>query len=265
MTASAVRTRGLTVAYGDAIVLDRMDLDVAPGEWLGLIGPNGAGKTSLLRALTGQIKTRGEILVHGEEPRAMESRALARLVALVPQNPVIPPGMAVSDYVLLGRTPHLGPFAVEGPEDHRLVGELLERLDLVGFGGRDLTTLSGGELQRAVLARALAQQAPVLLLDEPTSALDVGHQQQVLDLVDDLRQEQGLTIIAAMHDLNLAALYADRLVLLSRGCVVEAGTAKDVLTVEHLAEHYGADVQVMDDGHGGIIVMPLRAKHQPRQ
>ncbi len=263
MTDAAIRTRGLTVAYGPSIVLDRLDLDVAPGEWLAVIGPNGAGKTSLLRALTAQVKVTGDVAVLGDAPASMDSRALARRVALVPQNPVVPPGMAVADYVLLGRTPHLGAFAVEGPEDHRLVGELLERLDLAAFGHRDLATLSGGELQRAVLARALAQQAPVLLLDEPTSALDVGHQQQVLELVDDLRHEQGLTVIAAMHDLNLASLWADRLVLLSRGLVVEAGSATEVLTAEHLEEHYGAKVRVLDDGDGGVVIVPVREDRGP--
>ncbi len=258
MSGAAIRAKDLTVAYGDAVVVDHLDLEVAEGEWLALIGPNGAGKTSLLRALTNQVGVAGTIEVLGDAPTDLDSRALARRVALVPQNPVVPPGMSVADYVLLGRTPHLGPFAFEGPDDHAKVADLLDRLDLTGFGGRDLTTLSGGELQRAVLARALAQEAPVLLLDEPTSALDVGHQQQVLELVDELRHEQGLTVVAAMHDLNLASLFADRLVMLSRGRVVEAGSAATVLTAEHLAEHYGARVSVLDDGCGGVVVVPLR-------
>ncbi len=256
--APAISARGLMVRYGRVTVLDGLDLDVATGEWLGLIGPNGAGKTSLLRALTDQVRVEGRLSVQGTAPADLDSRELARRVALVPQDPVVPPGMPVADYVLLGRTPHLGPFAVESTADRDLVESLLDRLDLTGLGTRDLSTLSGGERQRAVLARALAQQAPILLLDEPTSALDIGHQQQVLELVDQLRREDGLTVIAAMHDLNLAGQFADRLIMLAGGRVVESGSAAEVLTAENLEEHYAARVQVLDDGCEGVVIVPLR-------
>jgi iron complex transport system ATP-binding protein len=180
------------------------------------------------------------------------------MVATVPQSPAVPPGMAVLDYVLLGRTPHLRPLGRESQADLVTVDDVLHRLDLVPLAGRALETLSGGERQRAFLARTLAQGAPLLLLDEPTSALDIGHQQDVLDLVDELRAEAGLTVLATMHDLSLAGEYADRMVLLAAGTVVAAGSPRGVLTEELLSTHYGARVRVIDGGQGPLIV-PVRA------
>jgi iron complex transport system ATP-binding protein len=179
-------------------------------------------------------------------------------VALVPQAPTVPVGITVADYVLLGRTPHLSPLGVEGPGDLAAVHAALARLDLLGFAERGLSTLSGGERQRVFIARALAQGAPVLLLDEPTTALDVGHQQQVLNLVDQLRHEQGLTVLSTMHDLTLAGQYADRLVLLDAGRVVAAGTATEVLTEDNVRRYYGAHVRIVTDGDRPIVV-PARA------
>ncbi len=188
--------------------------------------------------------------------------ARARKVAYVPQTPVIPPGMLVADYVLLGRTPHRGVFAVETANDRRIAAEVLARLDLDGFGDRSVQSLSGGERQRAVMARALAQQADVLLLDEPTTALDLGHQQDVLELVDALRRERGLTVIATLHDLTLAARYGDRIAILAQGRVAETGPPAEVLTVQNIAEHFGASVRIVDDPEGPVIVPTTAAGAQ---
>ena len=165
--------------------------------------------------------------------------------------------MTVAEYVLLGRTPHLGPLAKEGARDREAAGRALARLELLAFLDRRLGTLSGGEKQRVVVARALAQEAPIVLLDEPTAALDIGHQQHALELLDALRASEGLTLVAAMHDLTLAAQYADRVLLLDEGRVVAEGAPVDVLTEEALAEHYGASVRVVtvDDR---IAVLPSR-------
>jgi iron complex transport system ATP-binding protein len=179
---------------------------------------------------------------------------------MVPQHPVIPEGMAVFDYALLGRTPHIPAWGFERPSDEQRVIELLERLDLAELAERPLDRLSGGELQRAILARALAQDAAVLLLDEPTASLDLGHQQQVLDLVDELRREQGLAVLSALHDLTLAAQYADRLVLLRDGAVVAQGRSEEVITLDALKAHYGASVSVLRDEDGGIVVAPRRTQ-----
>ena len=171
-------------------------------------------------------------------------------MAYVPQEPLIPDDMSVFDYVLLGRTPYVSYFGVETRHDRAVVGEALERLELDGFVERLLGELSGGERQRVVLARALAQQAPVLLLDEPTSALDIGHQQQALELVAQLRHDDGLTVIAAMHDLTLAGSYTDRLTMIDQGAVVASGLARDVLTAQRLGEIYHVSVTVDVDADG---------------
>jgi iron complex transport system ATP-binding protein len=231
-------------------------LSVELGEWVTVIGPNGAGKSTLLRAVAGLVPRLGSVEVGGEP--VLGRRELARRVALVPQSPSLPPQMTVAEYVLLGRTPHLGYLAREGAHDRELADAALVRLDLVELAGRRLGTLSGGEQQRAVLARAFAQQAPILLLDEPTNALDVGRGQQALELVDALRRDAGLTVLAAMHDLTLAGQYADRLLLLDRGRIVAAGGVPEVLTPELIARHYGASVRVLRDDEGHPVVVPVR-------
>jgi iron complex transport system ATP-binding protein len=165
--------------------------------------------------------------------------------------------MTVAEYVLLGRTPHLGPLAKEGARDRDAAARSLGRLDLLPFADRRLGTLSGGEKQRVVVARALAQEAPIVLLDEPTAALDIGHQQQALELLDGLRVEAGLTLVSAMHDLTLAAQYADRMLLLDAGRIVADGPPVDVLTEAVIAEHYGAAIDVVPVGDR-IAVVPRR-------
>ena len=222
-----------------------------------VVGPNGAGKSTLLRAVGGIVDATGSIDLGGRPAAGMTRREMARLVALVPQEPVIPRGMRVIDYVLLGRTAHLGFFEAEGAADLDVAVKALADLDAGPLADRTVDTLSGGERQRIVIARALAQESPVLLLDEPTTALDVGHQQEVLDLVDRLRAERNLTVLATMHDLTLAGQYADWLVMLDAGEVVVAGSADEVLTEEAVARHYGARVRVVPD-EAGPIVVPVR-------
>jgi len=249
--------REVSVWLGGRTVVDRVSASVAEGEWLALIGPNGAGKTTLLRAVARLVPFAGEIVLRGTPLRALSRAELSRLVAVVPQEPVTPPWMTVSEYVLLGRTPHLGPLAKEGRRDREAAARALERLDLVPLAERPLGTLSGGERQRAVVARALAQEAALVLLDEPTASLDIGHQQQALELLDALREESGLTLVAAMHDLTLAAQYADRMVLLETGRVVADGAPGDVLTEQALAAHYEATVDVVSVGDR-IAIVPRR-------
>ncbi|HEX4746979.1 MAG TPA: ABC transporter ATP-binding protein [Gaiellaceae bacterium] len=252
-----IELRGVTVELGGRPVVDRVDAAVADGEWLALIGPNGAGKTTLLRAIARLLPFDGEILLDGHVSTDLPRGELARLVAVVPQEPSTPPWMRVAEYVLLGRTPHLGPLAKEGRRDREAAARALARLDLLAFTERPLGTLSGGEKQRVVVARALAQEAPIVLLDEPTAALDIGHQQQALELLDGLREESGLTLVAAMHDLTLAAQYADRMVLLDAGRVVADGSPDEVLTEALIAEHYGAAIDIVPVGDR-LAVVPRR-------
>jgi iron complex transport system ATP-binding protein len=255
---TAIVVRGLTVRLGGALIVDGIDLTVAEGEWVTVIGPNGAGKSTALRAAAGLLPFDGEIELHGTPIGRLPRRERAKTLAMVAQSPVVPPGMHVYDYVLLGRTPYIKPLGRESASDLTAVDGVLHELDLEGFATRRLDTLSGGERQRAFLARALAQGARILLLDEPTSALDIGHQQEVLELVDRLRAERGLTVLATMHDLSTAGEYADRMVLLAEGRVMAAGTPREVLTADLLAAHYRVKVRVIE-GERGPLVIPVRS------
>jgi len=251
-----IEVRDLTIRFDGHEAVRHATFVADSGEWVVLIGPNGAGKTSVLRAICGLLPFDGEILVDGRNVRSLSRRELARIVAFVPQSPETPHELTVSEYVLLGRTPHIGYFAGEGTADRRAAAEALDRLELGPFAERPLGSLSGGELQRVILARALTQEAPILLLDEPTTALDLGRQQQVLELIDSLRTD-GLTVVSTMHDLTLAGQYAARLLLLDRGVVVAEGTPEEVLSVANLSAHYDARVRVVQD-EDGIFVLPLR-------
>jgi iron complex transport system ATP-binding protein len=250
--------QGVGVSRGGSPVLRGLDLDVAPGEWIALVGPNGAGKTTALRTMAGLHRHEGRLVIDGVTIGRMGLRRLARTVALVPQEPVLPPALTVFQYVLLGRTPHLGYLGRDGSRDRALVVRTLERLDAARLAERPLATLSGGERQRAVIARALVQEPRVLLLDEPTSSLDVGHQQDVLELVAALRRRERLTVVSAMHDLTLAGQFADRVVLLAAGRVVDSGPPGSVLTAAAIGEHYGASVRVLADGERPVVIPTRR-------
>ncbi|MFC3898390.1 ABC transporter ATP-binding protein [Lentzea rhizosphaerae] len=252
-----ITTRGLRVELGGGVILHGVDLTVEAGEWVAVIGPNGAGKSTLLNAVTGLVPATGVASLFGRDVRRMRHRERARVVAMVVQSPVVPPGVTVLDYVLLGRTPYIPRFGRESAADLDVVREVLVRLELRDFTDRVLPTLSGGELQRVFLARALAQEARLLLLDEPTSALDIGHQQEVLDLVDTLRRDRELTVLTTMHDLSIAGAYADRVVLLAGGRVVASGTPREVITESMIATHYQARVRVVD-AEDGPLVVPIR-------
>ena len=241
------------VHYGGQRAGGPITLTVGDGEWLGLIGPNGAGKSSLLKTAIGVVPHLGEVSLGGR------ARRPGLDIAWMPQRPRLPDDMGVSDYVMLGRTPHLGYLAAESRHDVETVREALGKLDLAGLARRPLGTLSGGEAQRAVLARALAQEAPVLLLDEPTASLDVGHAVEVLEVVDSLRRAEGLTVVTAAHDLTLAGRYADRLALVSDGLLVAEGKPEEVLTEDILRAHYGAGIRVLQDRDGPVVVPVRRA------
>jgi iron complex transport system ATP-binding protein len=255
---STISLRSVSVALDGKRVVDDVDLELAPGEWVTLIGPNGAGKSTLLRAVAGLVSFGGAIELDGEPLEGLRRRDVARRLAFVPQSPLLPPDMTVREYVMLGRTPHIGPFGSESRRDVAAARRALDRLELGPFSERRLHTLSGGEQQRVVLARALAQEAPLLLLDEPTTALDIGRQQQALELVVELREQGPLTVLSAMHELTLALQYGDRLALLSGGRLVAAGAPEEIATESLLAEHYGADVQVITNGNGPVAVVPRR-------
>jgi iron complex transport system ATP-binding protein len=257
VNAAAVDVRGLSVTLGGAPVVHDIDTSVRAGEWVALIGPNGAGKTTILRALTGLVSFAGAVTVNERPVRSSTRREIARQVAFVTQKPTMPAELTVVEYVLLGRTPHMSYFASESREDRLCAERAIARLGLRQFGRRLLGSLSGGELQRVALARAVAQESSILLLDEPTSALDLGRQQQALELVDELRHEQQLTVVSAMHDLSLAGQYADRLMLLDRGAMVAEGPPAEVISEERISAYYGASVTVLRND-GEVFVLPKR-------
>lgn len=251
-----IDVRDLTVTRGEQTTLSDVSLTVESGEWVGLIGANGAGKSTLLRAIVQLERYEGSVLVAGDDLSSLPARRRAQLVAFQPQSPSVPADMTVGEYVLLGRTPHISYFSLESRTDEEICRGLIETLGLTSLGPRRLSTLSGGELQRVFLARSLAQEAPVLLLDEPTSALDLGRRIEAMALVDDVRREKQLTVLSAMHDLTIAAEFADRLVLLSGGRAVASGRVDEVLDEETLSLHFGGPVRVLTTEDGDLVVVP---------
>ena len=255
---TALRLTAVTAGYRGRAVVREVSVHVPAGSWLAIIGPNGAGKSTLLKAAAGLVPSAGEVLVGGKSVAALGHRERARAIGYAPQTPSLPDGLTVTDYALLGRTPHLGPLGREGRSDLEVVSGALARLDLSALADRPLRTLSGGERQRAVLARVLAQQAGVLLLDEPTTGLDIGHAQSLLELVDRLRKADGATVVSTLHDLTLAAQYPDRVLLLDNGEVAAVGTPAEVLTADRLSRHYAASVTVLTAEDGSPVVAPRR-------
>jgi iron complex transport system ATP-binding protein len=240
------------VAFNGDFALGPVTVEVSDGDWVGLIGPNGAGKSTMLKAAVGVVEHSGTVgLTNGHRRPGLD-------VAWMPQRPHLPEGMNVADYVMLGRTPHIGYLGSEGKGDYDSIDVALDKLGLRSFAHRSLGTLSGGEAQRAVLARALAQEAPVLLLDEPTASLDIGHAIEVLEVIDELRKAEGLTVVTAVHDLTLAGRFADRLVLLAGGMVEADGAPQEVLTEGNLSAHYGQGIRVVQDLDGPTVI-PTRA------
>jgi iron complex transport system ATP-binding protein len=259
-----VDVRGVTVAYAsgkrEIVALREVSLGLAAGEVLGLVGPNGCGKTTLIRAVTKVVSPEnGEIRLCGDPIASLSQIEIARRVAVVPQEPVLPEAFSALECVLMGRTPHLRLLENEGARDFEAGRVAMERTDTWDLAERRLGELSGGERQRVVVARALAQETPVLLLDEPTAHLDIGHQASVLGLMRALCCEEGKAVLAVVHDLTLAAAFCDRLVLLrAGGSVVAEGTPEEIVRAEVLSEVYGTAVEVFAHPRTGRPVVAPR-------
>lgn len=240
-----LETQDITCAYDDRSVLEHLCLEACPGEVLVLIGPNGVGKSTLLRTMARLLRPRrGEVLLAGEDLWHISPQSVARQLALVPQVNGNKWSVTVEEAVALGRAPHRGWLLPLSKRDHRAIDQALEQTDMTHLRDRRLTELSGGEQRRAVLARVLAQEPEILLLDEPTSHLDLRYQSEILALAQRLAHEDGLTVVISLHDLNLAALYADRLALLGDGRLLAVGQPAEVLTSERLTRVYGVSVAV---------------------
>jgi iron complex transport system ATP-binding protein len=248
---------GITCGYDGADTLAEVTLRVSPGEIVVAAGPNGAGKSTFLRALSRVLKPRlGRALLDGCDLYELPARQSARAIGVVPQESPLDFDFTVEEVVLMGRAPHLERFQSEGERDRAVVREALERTGMWDLRARSIRSLSGGERQRVILARAFAQEPQVLLLDEPTAHLDLAYQAQILRIVRSLRDEKRTAALATLHDLNLAAAFADRLVLLAKGRIVAVGTPKEVLTEAVLRPVFGPDVAVrVHPDHGGPLIL----------
>jgi len=250
--------QGITLAYGDKKVVEDVTFQVMPGEVVGLVGPNGSGKSTIIKALSRVITPySGRVLINGRDISQIPRRELSLLIGVVPQIPLLPSPFTAFEIVLMGRNPHLGLFQYEGPKDMDIVWQAMGQTSIQCLAERRISELSGGEIQCVVIARALAQETQAILLDEPTANLDIGRQIEILDLVKSLCRENKLTVIAALHDLNLASHYCDRLFLINKGKIHAEGTPIEVINTENIEQVYGCGSYVHTHPLSGLpAVLP---------
>lgn len=250
----------ITLGYGDTTVLDDISLSTERGEMLGIIGPNGSGKSTLIKGICSLLSLKsGSVLIDGQNVAKITRGELARLVAVVPQIPNLPDTFTAFEIVLMGRTPHLGRFRFEGHRDFDIAWEAMDITNTQSIAERTMDQLSGGQKQLLTIARALAQEPKLVLLDEPTAHLDINHQVETLDFVKGLCKKQNLAAVTVLHDLNLAAQYCDRLVLLGNGKIHAEGIPQEVITEKNIKEVYGANVSVYPHPVNGlptIVIIP---------
>ncbi len=253
-----LKIENLTVAYHHRQILHGVSLRVETGEIVTLIGPNGAGKSTLIRAISGVIPVEsGRVSVDGRDLEELSTTERARRLAVVPQARNLPPAFTVYESILLGRTPYLGWFGRAGPEDRDRVRYALQRTQLLSLAEQRVGELSGGEQQRVLLARALAQETPVMLLDEPITHLDLQHRERLIKLIRELTSQKELAVLMVLHDLNLAAMYADRIALLVEGRIEAVGTPAQVLTEATLTRVYEIPIRVIPHpDYGSPLVLP---------
>ncbi|QAY61524.1 ABC transporter ATP-binding protein [Microbacterium protaetiae] len=264
MTANrSLHAQAVTLGYGDRIIVDGLELAVPPGRITTIVGANACGKSTLLKAMARLLApTSGSVLLDGKAIHRLPTKQVARVLGLLPQSPIAPDGISVSDLVSRGRYPHQGALARWTKEDDAAVARALEATGTTHIADRSVDELSGGQRQRVWIAMALAQETDVLLLDEPTTFLDISHQVDVLDLLTDLNRERGTTIVMVLHDLNLAARYADHLVAMAGGRILASGTSDDVLTESTVRGVFGLDSRIMPDPlTGRPMVIPMGRHH----
>ncbi|MDX3374422.1 ABC transporter ATP-binding protein [Streptomyces sp. ME02-6991-2A] len=256
----------LTLGYGDRTVVSSLDLAVPPGAITVIVGANACGKSTLLRSMSRLLAPReGRVVLDGKEVHRLPAKELARTLGLLPQSPVAPEGITVSDLVGRGRHPHQSMFSRWNEKDDAAVASALEATATEPLADRAVDELSGGQRQRVWIAMALAQQTDLLLLDEPTTFLDASHQIEVLDLLTDLNRSRGTTIVMVLHDLNLAARYADHLIALADGTLHAAGTPAEVLTEETVRAVFGLESRVVEDPVSGRPLMLPIGRHHVRE
>lgn len=250
--------QGITLAYGDKKVVEDVTFQVMPGEMVGLVGPNGSGKSTIIKALSRIVTPHsGRVLINGRDISQIPRRELSLLIGVVPQIPLLPSPFTAFEIVLMGRNPHLGLFQYEGPKDMDIVWQAMGQTSTQCLAERRISELSGGEIQCVVIARALAQETQAILLDEPTANLDIGRQIEILDLVKSLCRENKLTVVAALHDLNLASHYCDRLLLINKGRIHAEGTPTEVINTKNIEQVYGCGSYVHTHPLSGLpAVLP---------
>lgn len=248
------------IAYGRNVVVKDVTFQVMPGEMVGLIGPNGSGKSTIIKAISRVISLHsGKILLDGKDVFKIPRRDLARLLSVAPQMPLLPNAFTAFEIVLMGRNPHLGLLQYEGARDLAITWRAMERTATHSLAERRIDELSGGEIQRLVIARVLAQEPKSILLDEPTANLDIRHQVEILDLIKNLCLENNLAVLAALHDLNLASQYCNRLILINNGRVHAQGTPSEVINSRNIKEVYGAEDCVYTHPVNGLPAVLLKA------
>ncbi|MGO2112645.1 MAG: ABC transporter ATP-binding protein [Pseudoclavibacter sp.] len=258
-----LNAEGLALGYGDRTVFEGLDLEISPGRITAIVGPNACGKSTLLRSMSRLLAPReGRVVLDGKLVHRMPAKELARTLGMLPQSPIAPEGISVADLVGRGRQPHQGLFSRWTHEDDQAVADALDATDTSVLSDRPVDELSGGQRQRVWIAMALAQQTDLLLLDEPTTFLDVSHQVEVLDLLVDLNRDRGTTIVLVLHDLNLAARYADHLVALEGGVVRASGAPAEVLTEDVVREVFGIASRVVVDPVSGTPLMLPIGRHR---
>jgi iron complex transport system ATP-binding protein len=262
-TERSLHAEAVTLGYGDRTIVDTLDLRLPPGRVTAIVGANACGKSTLLKAMARLLApASGQVLLDGKAIHRMPTKQVARVLGLLPQSPVAPDGIAVSDLVSRGRHPHQGALSRWTRTDDDAVARALEATDTAHLADRHVDELSGGQRQRVWIAMALAQETDVLLLDEPTTFLDISHQIDVLDLLTDLNRQRGTTVAMVLHDLNLAARYADHLVAMAGGHVIAAGDPGDVITEETVREVFGLDSRVVPDPlTARPMVIPIGRHH----
>ena len=263
MTMHSLTASALSAGYGESLVLDELSLAVPPGKITTIVGANACGKSTLLRTMSRLIAPRqGHVLLDGKSVHRTPTRELARTLGLLPQSPIAPEGITVADLVSRGRHPHQGMFSRWTRKDDEAVAGALNATKTADLADRPVDELSGGQRQRVWIAMALAQQTEILLLDEPTTFLDISHQVEVLDLLTDLNLTRGTTIVMVLHDLNLAARYADHLVAIEGGRLHVAGRPEDVLSEQTVREVFGLESRIITDPTSGRPIMLPIGRHR---
>jgi iron complex transport system ATP-binding protein len=260
-----LEVKEISLSYNHVPVVNQVSFQIKPGELVGLIGPNGCGKTSIIKALSRILTIRsGEIWLDDRSLKSISHQELAKTIGVVPQNPNLPETFTVTEIVLLGRNPHLGWLRSESAQDLEIVWQAMLKTGVSELAERKIGELSGGEKQRVTIARVLAQEPQAILLDEPTANLDIAHQIEILNLMRSLCHDKNLAVLIALHDLNMAAQYCDRLILMKAGRLFAQGAVEQVITAENIKNVYGAGSLVYPHPENQLPVVLLTGTGQPR-